>query len=97
MTRAPSPGASGWGRTPPDPFGPARFSVTWRGSWGMTTSIGARSYRLQGRAPRPAPREALDIDELPPLVPGDVIGEGEEVSAAAAYGRTGRVSEEHST
>lgn len=42
-----------------------------------------QGYRLTGRTPPQAPREALGIEELPPLVAPGAISDGEEVTPAA--------------
>ena len=42
-----------------------------------------QGYRLTGRPPAQALREALGIDELSPLAPADSVVAGEEVTPAA--------------
>jgi hypothetical protein len=54
-----------------------------------------QGYRLAGRTPAQALREALAIDKLPSLTGGIIVAEGEEVPAAALEGSEGRVSESY--
>ena len=42
-----------------------------------------QGYRLAGRTPAQALREALGVDELPSLTGGFIVSEGEEVPTAA--------------